>query len=507
MPNCANPSDAAPSALAESRRLLRVLSLPSSLRTAVMRALEEAAAARAAVHRAAERSLGAGWRLMGDGAGGYLLLENRTADSVPCPWACFDRFGRSHLLAEWSVPGLRWAWLRLPAGQWLELRPRTESHPLWGISDALYHHRHVPDDAAPRAVGLLPALDYARLRWLPPLDTPASLPPGAGSAVLNFLARLMTLQGVGETAYRGPYPTAALFATLCGSFVPLGPSSEAQGRFTRGEYELASRGEMAENPQRWQPAPFAAALPRPRLMVHLRGGVETAWVDDVPFRRTPTGSGALAAGERVWREDTGRQEQYSVGLVLLGRPQRRIFLLNARGEVLDEALPAAGGQEPWAALVPMAAPWRAVVFAWSALRATPALAPAILALGDRIGLCWVPLPLALARAWGEEVWVNASLASEYRKRHKEEDDAALALMLVSDVLEGAGPCLRGMAQQQLEAARPSAPVCPATGGAQAQDQARTALRSALPKLVAALRRGEALPEDHAPDERIQPASS
>ena len=113
----------------------------------------------------------------------------------------------------------------------------------------------------------------------------------------------------------------------------------------------------------------------------------------------------------------------------------------------------------------------------------------------------------MARARGEEVWVTASLASEYRQRRKEEDAAAVALMLVSDVLEGVGLCLRGMAQQQMEAAPASAPACPPTGGAQAQDEARAALRIALPKLVAALRRGEALPEEHAPDERIQPGRS
>lgn len=465
----------------------------------------------------------AGWRLAPDVAGGWLLLE--TGAGAARPWAAGDRFGALHLAVRWAGADVHAAWFRLPGGGWLELRPRAGEHPLWGASDGLWHHPPGSDAEAPaaegRPVGLLPAQDYGALRHLPPLDRPAGLPPGAGGAVLNFLALLLALQGTRRVTYRGPYPTPALFDTLQRSFVPEAPPADALTRFTQDETALAFSGRMMESPVGWQPAPFVASLPRPGLLLHWREGLETAWIGTVPFRgaeATAAGRpGALPAGERVWREPApGGAEPaegaaggaWAVGLVLLGRPFGRLARVAADGTVLQadstvlqatapEPIPDEAAGPPGPALHPLL---REVACAWSTLRAHPALAAALAALEEEVTLVWEPLPLRLAAPMAGGVRVQAALAQAFRARRAHEDAPALAAMLVSDLLEALEPHLRRLARQRLEAApAPSMEALLAAGQA-AQTAARGRLEQALPVLLAALARGEALPAEEEADQ-------
>jgi hypothetical protein len=391
------------------------------------------------------------------------------------------------------------AWFRLPGAGWLELQARADAHPLWGACDALRHHPGAPRAGAGERVGLLAALDYAALRWLPPFERPAALPPGAGAAVLNFLALLARAQGKVTLAYRGPFPTPALFASLCRSFVPEGDPPQAQARFSEHQTALALRGELVESPVRWRPAPFAALRPRPELLLHLRDGVETAWVGTVPFRRAvppamsrvaPHG-GALPSGARVWPAEGG----WAVGLVLLGRPYALLYKLGLDGAVLQaaplEAEPEPDPAEPGAPLDPR---WLPVLGAWVTLQAHPALAAAASALQGELTGVWRALPLRMAALRDATLSLQAALAGEFLRRRTEEDAGALAMMLVSDVLEAAAPLLLQRAQRLLEAAPRSDPQALLAAGRQAQAQARAQLERALPALVGALARGEALPE-------------
>ena len=482
-----------------------------------------------------------GWRMEADGAGGFLLLEE-PAGAPPRLWAALDRFGWLHALLDWKDGGLGHAWLRLPGGEGLEIHPGAGRHPLWGRSDKLCHitGRHItgtPGASRSRTVGLLPALPYHRLETLPPFDRPGDLPAGAGGAVLNLLARLLRLQGRPMAHYRGPYPTAALFASLSRCFRPAlpgagqapspieepygaAPSNEDQSpearlrtRFSHDGTTLAFRGEMAANPIAWEPAPFAQLLPAADVLVHLRDGVETVWIGRKAFRFRPWRNGLLAAGAGIWSETVEGAPAHGVGLAMLGRPWRRFLLLGHDGAIRQAEVPPGtlpnqpnppNPALPPRPLAPLADLWRPVIFCWCAVDAVPALAPAILALEPTLPLQWAPLELCLAEASTEGgLLLNAAMAGRFlalqsgREATNDPggagDPGALATMMISDVLGELAPLVRGAAQRKLALEPQSDPGRLMEQGVRMQAGARTRLERSLPALAAALRRGEVLP--------------
>ena len=509
----------------------------SSLPPALAGVLKTLSAAEKTAGSIGEVSPPPGWRVETDGAGGILLLEE-PAGAPPRLWAAMDAFGWLHALLDWVPEGLGHAWLRLPGGDGLEIHPGAASHPLWGQSDELRHITGSLGATRSRTAGLLPALPYHRLETLPPFDRPGDLPPGAGGAVLNLLACLLRLQGRQTARYRGPYPTAALFASLNRCFRPSLPGMEqgpspiekSQGgaaqseeqtgevqlraRFSREEMTLAFRGEMVANPIAWEPAPFAQMLPATHVLVHLRDGVETAWIGRKAFRFQPWRNGLLAAGASIWRE-TGPGEPaegtptYGVGLAMLGRPWRRFLLLGPDGRIRESKIPIPySPPHSTHPAAPLAELWRPVIFCWCAVGAVPALAPAILELETSLPVDWAPLELCLAEASPEGgVLLAAAMAGRFlalqsagekegggrAKSNGGEEPGALAMMMISDVLGELAPLVRGAAQGKLALEPPREPGRLMEQGAVLQAEARTRLERSLPPLVAALRRGEALP--------------
>src|SRR5689334_10654800 len=81
------------------------------------------------------------------------------------------------------------------------------------------------------------ALDWARPTEIPAIAEPARLPLGSGSAILNTIAMLAQRAGVASLRYAGPYPTAALWATLARSF----RSTGSEAAFTAGALDRALR--------------------------------------------------------------------------------------------------------------------------------------------------------------------------------------------------------------------------------------------------------------------------
>ncbi len=492
-----SPSPVRPVSATEPSPLLSGLPLPPAVQSALQPLL--APAARAAPPRLREPQRPApGWALAPDAGGGWLLLQEPTAGASPLPWVAGDRFGAVHLRAEWrggdtEVPVLRGAWLRLPGAGWLAVQPDAANFALWGRSDALQVHPGLPRPGGGARAGLLPCQPYGRLERLPPFDAPGRLPPGAGAVMLNFLALLRALQGGAPITYRGPYPTQALFQALRHSFVPAGDPAAARTAFTAREGEAAFSAVMEENAVPWRPAPFAMSRPLPAVAVAYRDGVERAWVHGVPFTRVAAGGGALPGGQRLWSAGADGAG-WAVGLVLLGRPEVPLLQLDPLGNVLQTAPPA--DDVPAGSGPALAEPWPAVVLAWCALRAPAPLAPSVLALAGTLPLRWAPLPREMARAAGGAVQVQAALALAYRRRRVAEDPAALAMMLISDVLEAVTPHLLRAAQEALaDDAAAVAPDALHAAGQQAQAEARRRLEDALPRLVAALAAGAALPPD------------
>jgi hypothetical protein len=154
----------------------------------------------------------------------------------------------------------------------------VEEHAVLGTVQVI---RAVPRSAGEDEQGTIVArvalTDWRRPEHLPAIDAPSRLPIGVGTALLNVLA--LGARAAGRTVrYSGPYPTAALWASLLEAFRVDGDPAAAEARFTDGAYERALRGDSSEVPVDFTPAPFERVQIAPGAVVHLLDGVERLYV-------------------------------------------------------------------------------------------------------------------------------------------------------------------------------------------------------------------------------------
>lgn len=183
------------------------------------------------------------------------------------------------MVAAWDDGHLLQARLTLVRGGEVVIRPRRATHPVLGPC-----HEVTLGDT--KSLALFGAVDLARPGYIPAMDRPGALPPGAGTAILNVVAE----RAPGPLRYRGPYPTGALFDALLECFVVPDPIAAAS-RFVADAEQCALEARVVEVPVAFTPAPFERHWPQPGICVQLRTGVERVWVDGVGFS-------ALAAGAR-----------------------------------------------------------------------------------------------------------------------------------------------------------------------------------------------------------------
>jgi len=162
----------------------------------------------------------------------------------------------------------------------LGLAESSIDHPVLGRA----HRIAVAEaDGALRPVAVCGAVDWAHPTHIPPVDQPGALPSGAGTAILNLIALAAARASVARLRYAGPYPTAALWASLRSCFTPLGGATEAD--FTAGAIERAARGDRTEIAVDFAPAPFERIAVSPRVFVQCRDGLERAVIDDDAYDR------------------------------------------------------------------------------------------------------------------------------------------------------------------------------------------------------------------------------
>ena len=228
-----------------------------------------------------------------------------------------DRHGATLAELDWHADGrLARATLRIPDGSWVTIRPQAGAPGPWGASDELWH--------GSRALTRFGALEWSRITHIPPLAEPARLPPGAGTAVLNLIARLAVEQGAGTLRYDAPYPTEQLFLALLESFRWTGPD-------VVDPLLAFMSGTLA-----WTPAPHARAFESERVYVQRRERIEKIAVDGRAFYR-PDWQGVGRRTARVVRDaaDTVRASLQMLGVVLEDHA-----VLARDGTVLDVPAPA-----------------------------------------------------------------------------------------------------------------------------------------------------------------------
>ena len=337
------------------------------------------------------------------------------------------------VLRPTATGSLESAWVRIPDGSWVGIEPRATREAPWGWSDRLWHA------AEPRVNGwhgarltLFEALDWARIDRIPVLGEPARLPPGGGTAVLNFIAARAAEQGVGPLAYRGPYPTEQLFLALLESFRYEPDVPDPLATFMGGG--LA-----------WRPAPSEHLFVGDDLYVQLRGRIEKVVWRRITYYRPDW--------QRVVRHTPRRivdaSDGVRCGLWALGRRLEDALLLRPDGDLarilLDEPVPAASRPLPDAL-------WVGVAAAVAARSAEP-LAPFVESVARTVSPEWGPVARDLVQIGRGRVRIadrlRDALVAGLASAATVGDRAALGLAVIAEMAALVGDALRARAQAEI----------------------------------------------------------
>jgi hypothetical protein len=388
-----------------------------------------------------------------------------------------DRRGTLLTVAEWDDAGrLRRAKVRIPDGAWIGIEPGAAESPIWGRSDRLW--RLDPDQPfrLVEPITLFQSVDYGAVSFIPPLAEPERLPPGAGTAVLNFLASLLVDQGTSRVHYRGPYATEQLFTSLLESF----------------RYDLAASSPLEQfmgSDLSWTPAPHDRLFLPAGVYVQLRDGIEKVVFGGRAYYRRPW-QGVLRDEPRVVREDGDR---VICSLWAMEEPIEDHLVLDRSGEVLAAPpVPPADGTR--AAFSPR---WRGAIGELIAHGSTPFLRPSILGVVERLHLEWGPVAGDLVEAAGEHLVVSLNLPRLFRRRLDAEREPGkrvrTALHFAAEVAKLLGPAVRRKAQAALAALPESGQRAALELAAATLETAASTLQSSLDQLVQALSSGADLP--------------
>jgi hypothetical protein len=331
---------------------------------------------------------------------------------------CDDR-GTVAWSCVWTEAGeLASATFRTPADEQVEVRPGAD-HPIFGPAlevcwrgEAVARFARVALDAPAE---------------IPAMDDPAALPPGAGTAILSFLAGQARAAGVARLRYRGPYPTAALFDSLLECFRVRGDPRDALARFHADAERRALRPRMDEVEVEFEPAPFERRWLGQRACVQLRDGVEKLYVEGRAYSRD-------AAGARRLRRRPGG---YEANVEIAGEAWCTVAELDEHGELVGAPRPAAPVESQ---LLGRELPLEVRRAFADAL---PPRAPALLraALREvllRTPLCWGDPGPDEAIAAGEEILVHPGFAERLEGRE-----------LLEALARAVEPIARRLAQRQL----------------------------------------------------------
>ena len=334
-----------------------------------------------------------------------------------------DRHGSAVAELDWQADGrLARASVRIPDGSWVTVLPAAAAPGPWGASDALLH--------GSRPVTRFGALDWSRITHIPPLAEPARLPSGAGTAVLNLIARLAADQGAGALRYDAPYPTEQLFLALLESFRWTGhDGGDPLGAFMTGSL-------------RWTPAPHARAFESPRVYVQQRDRIEKIAVDGRAFYRLDwQGVGRRSA--RVVRDAGGTVR---ASLQALGVALEDHVVLAPDGGVLD--VPPAGRDGHPAVVSGLVA----TVVASSA----PPLATRLRQIATRVAFEWGPVTGDLVEITPSRVRLSPKLLRALHAVLARADTrlerVGVALAALGEAAELVGDALRRNAQTELDRA-------------------------------------------------------
>ena len=335
-------------------------------------------------------------------------------------------------MLRWNGDGtLGHAWIKVADDSWVMIEPRAVYQPPWGLCDRLWHAVH-PSAGAQAPLTLFESIAYDAVEGIPVLLEPARLPPGAGAAVLNFIATLAADARRTSLEYRGPYPTEQLFLTLLESFRYRTTEADPLAAFMAGHLD-------------WIPAPHQRAWPVPGVTVHRRERVEKVTWRERAYSR-PDWQGVVRHAPRRVRDADGA---VVCSLWALGEPIEDHLRLDPQGERVEFIAPA-----------PLALPARplpdevrdGVAAVAAALGAAP-LARFVREIARGCRLQWASLDGDLVCVEGDRLNVSRVFREALRRRlHDASTRAerlALGLAALTEIAHLVADPLRARAQSHL----------------------------------------------------------
>lgn len=351
--------------------------------------------------------------------------EVELVDGGPARWLAPD----SGVVAEIAPGEVR---LSLPGVLAAPVRigPARADHPVLGPAQPIL--------VGDRELARVAAVDWRHPSRIPAIDAPGRLPPGLGTALLNVLA-LGARAAARTLRYVGPYPTAALWASLRECFRPVllpgEDEASAEARFVDGALERALSGDSREVAVDLAPAPFERVVVAPRVVVHLRDGLERAYVGGQAWgrggaRRLVVDGDAVRAvlwlGDRPWAEVAA----FGLDGALRDGPRP---LPPVRSAVMGQAFPP---------------PLAAALGELLADGEPPLLAAAMMEALRETPVVWGDPGADAARALGGALVVHAGIWDHL--------GAAGPGALLGALAAALGPPLKQLAQRRLEAQPPGA---------------------------------------------------
>ena len=340
-----------------------------------------------------------------------------------------DRHGATVTELDWHADGqLGRAAVRIPDGSWVAVLPGAGEPGPWGASDELRH--------GARVITRFGALDWSRIAHIPPLAEPARLPPGAGTAVLNLIARLAVEQGVSTLRYDAPYPTEQLFLALLESF-------RWRGDDVGDPLVAFMTGALA-----WTPAPHTRAFESESVYVQHRDRIEKISIDGRAFYR-PDWQGVGRRTARVVRDaaSTVRASLQALGVVLEDH-----VVLAPDGAVLEVPQPL---PDP-PAVRPLPAAVVSGVVATVVAASAPPLAATIRQVAGRLAFEWGPVAAGLVDITPACVRLSPKLIRALQtvlaRANGRLERVGVAFAALGEAAELIGDALRRRAQDELERA-------------------------------------------------------
>jgi hypothetical protein len=402
---------------------------------------------------AAAGSQGAGPAGAAEGRGDFVLGADRIGWVMAVTF-CFGaqsrwEAGAGELRDQQGTPCLRLEgerlWVSGGPGRELVVEPEVGApgdaaraeHPVFGRC------LRITSDGQLRS--LMGAVDWAAPASIPPVAEPARLPALTGTMLLNAIALAAATAGLSALRYVGPYPTAALYASLRQCFA----ASGSEEQFTARGDELLLAPRMAEAPVAFSPAPFERWWPTSRLGVQARQQIERVFIDGAAFERE--GAGVRRLVDRGPDGDeagaASREDRVLAAELWFGDARWAVLAeLSLAGEVLRGPLPLPVLADPIVGQeLPL--PLRRALATLIAESVPAPLSPLVAPLLEAANIRWGDAGTSSVRATGDDVTLHAALWLTLRPH----GPARLALAIA----EALTPWITARAVQHLQRAQQS----------------------------------------------------